>query len=86
MKRTVARSDYHLASVDRSPRTLHEIQSGPPKRKPAPYQPGLYGPKPNLKSTTIPSDRDLELAKQQAAKFLPNAKSAATGSKRNAHE
>ena len=72
MKRTIAQSDFRRTSADTSHRTLNEIQNGPPKRKPVPYQPGLYGQKP--KALTI-GMRDLEEAKRQAAKYLPkNAK------------
>jgi hypothetical protein len=69
MKRTIAQSSFRRTSADISHRTLKEIQSGPPKRKPIPYQPGMYGPKPQ--PSTMPPLRDLEEAKRQAAKYLP---------------
>lgn len=74
MKRSIARADLCRTPVDRSPRTLKEIRDGAPKKKPVPYQPGLRGDKPDLSRFTMPSTRDLELAKQQAAKFLPKNK------------
>jgi hypothetical protein len=71
MKRTTSQSDYRRTSLDMSHRTLKEIHQGHPAKKPTQYLLGSYLERPNLDGCIMPSDRDLELAKQQAAKFLP---------------
>lgn len=53
-----------------SHRTLKEIREGHPTKKACQYIPGMHLGRPNYEGCMMPSDRDLELAKQQAAKFL----------------
>ena len=70
MKQTIAQSDYRRASADMSRRTFSQIKKGPPKRNSVPYQPGFSSVKPVIRESTMPNHRELELAKEQARKFL----------------